>query len=42
MPANKQQPSPKSEADTRPDAGDLEHMPVDQVALGLMLVRIAN
>ena len=31
MPENKQQPSPKSEADTRPDAGDLEHMPVDQV-----------
>ena len=31
MPESKQQPSPKSEADTRPDAGDLEHMPVDQV-----------
>ena len=31
MPENKQQLSPKSEADTRPDAGDLEHMPVDYV-----------
>ena len=31
MPENKQQLSPKSEADTRPDAGYLEHMPVDYV-----------